>query len=121
MNETQSEYLKTASESDDIFRTIIYEYLYKSNYSFGWVAGIGLNFQFDASFISFVECQLNSITFYPDEIEITSIDISTGSRTTVTRYPKEKIIFENADESTTGVQGFPFSSVGIIMGFRYVL
>ena len=65
----------------------------------------------------FTECQLNSITFYPDEVRYTD----TETNTTVTLSAKEKINTNNSNESITLVEDFPFSSIGVIIGFRIVL
>lgn len=111
--------LKLNSESGNIYSNTKYEYKYSDNYSIGFVGGIGINFSLWQSFIIFTEAQINSLTYYPDKLEIT--ENFGGTKVTTTYELKDKIEYNTSNENVRLKQEFPFSSIAIIAGIRYVL
>lgn len=95
------------------------KYLYKNNLTFGWIAGIGLDYLIQKNLVIFTELQLNSITFYPDEVEYTKV--TANSKNTNTFHPKEKIFVGDTPGHGASelVQDYPFSSIGILIGLRF--
>jgi len=108
--------LKTKWDPDNTYNS--YEYLYKGNITVGFVGGIGINYLFSKSFNFFLETQLNSLTYYPDELELTQY-FNDGSKITDVYQLKENTI--SNDEGISAAVDFPFSSIGIILGLRLVL
>jgi hypothetical protein len=108
--------LEQNQESGSIFSNSTSNYSYKGDLTFGFVGGIGLNLLFDKTFNLFLEAQLNSFTFYPDELTITQTS-SDGTKIVNHYYLKENANSENE----IGAQDFPFSSIGLLAGIRIVL
>ncbi len=107
-------------ESGNILSNVSFDFSYKSNYTLGLVGGIGVNFRFDKSFVGFVEAQLNSFTYYPDELKLTE-NFSNGAKITTIYQLEEKVDEASNDDNIIPSQDFPYSSVGIIVGLRIVL
>lgn len=87
-----------------------YNYNFKGDFILGWLAGIGINYILESS-ILFVELQLNSLTFYPDEVEFNGFNYELESELDPYQYAK----------NYNPVRDFAFSSFGILAGIRLVL
>jgi len=103
----------------DNFDIIFSEYSYKGNIALGFVGGIGVNYLFDQSFIGFLEAQLNSITYYPSELQLTQIFRDGTKNTTI--FQLQESLDQTSSENIIPSQDFPFSSFGLIIGLRIVL
>ena len=97
-----------------------YEYIYKGNVAIGFVGGIGVNYLFNQSLVGFIEAQLNSLTYYPSELQLTQI-LSNGEKNTTTIKLKENFDYNNTNEHVIPSEDFPFSSLSVILGLRVVL
>lgn len=106
-------------ESGNPFANDKSEYSYKDDFTIGFIGGIGTNLLIDQTFMCFIEFQLNSITFYPDELEVT--ENWNGTKTTTVYYYVDKIDESMMDDNYRLKQDFPYSSIAIIAGLRYVL
>lgn len=111
--------LDQTAESTNPFVNDDFVASFKDNFTLGFMGGIGTNLLFDQSFMGFIEVQLNSITFYPDRLEIT--ETVNGHKTTTVYELLEKIDESMFDDNVMLKQEFPYSSVAIIAGLRYVL
>jgi len=108
--------LEMNQESGGTFSNSSSNYSYKGDFTLGLVGGIGLNLLFDKTFILFLEAQLNSFTYYPEELTITSTS-SNGTKITDHYYLKETA----SGDDEIGARAFPFNSLGFIAGVRIVL
>ncbi len=95
------------------------EYVYSGNFSLGWGGGVGIDYVVGENYLVFTELQLNSLTFYPDKLEYTRIDGNT--RTTTIYHPKETLPGGNGYSGLEAIIDFPFSSIGILVGLRFIL
>jgi hypothetical protein len=109
-------HLEMNQESGGTFSNLNSNYSYKGRFTLGLVGGIGINLLFDKTFILFLETQLNSFTYYPEELTITQTS-SNGNKITDHYYFKENA---NGDDEI-GARAFPFSSLGFMAGVRIVL
>jgi hypothetical protein len=106
-------------ESETIFRdkTI---FSYSKDFTMGFVSGIGINYIINKSFCVFFETQLNSITYFPDELEITKYNPNGTITTKNVKLENNFNIDLNVDEIWAS-RDFPFSSIGLILGLRLSL
>lgn len=96
------------------------EYSYKGDFSLGIIGGIGVDFQFDNTFILYIETQMNSMTYYPDEVEVTEF-YSDGTKSKETYQFVNKVDENNSEENVALAYGFPYSSISFIGGVKIVL
>jgi hypothetical protein len=111
--------LDETGESTNPFVNDDIEYSYKNNFTIGFMGGIGTNLLFDQAVIGFIEVQLNSITFYPDELEVTAN--WNGTKTTTVYNLVDKIDESMVEDNYSLKEDFPYSSIAINAGLRYVL
>jgi len=111
--------LDETAENTNPFVNVDFVNSYKDNFTIGFMGGIGTNFLFDKAFMGFIEVQLNSITFYPDELEVT--ETMNGTKSTTVYYFVDKIDESMMEDNYRLKQDFPYSSIAIIAGLRYVL
>jgi len=111
--------LDETAESTNPFVNVDFVNSYKDNFTIGFMGGIGTNLLFDKAFMGFIEVQLNSITFYPDELEVT--ETMNGTKSTTVYYFVDKIDESMMEDNYRLKQDFPYSSIGIMAGIRYVL
>lgn len=110
--------LDTKWETEDIYSNIDKrEYSFKSNTTFGIVGGIGLDFLVDQTFIPYIETQLNSIAYYPNEVEVMEY-YRDGTKLKVTYQLVDKIDESTSDENIMLTTDFPYSSLSFIIGLR---
>jgi hypothetical protein len=107
-----NEKLIEKSISDQPTRT----YIYKGNSTLGLVGGIGTNVIISKTFIGFAEIQLNSLTYYPDKVEMTDYFYHTK----IVYNLKENINYGSNDIAKLK-EDFPYSSIGFMLGMRIVL
>lgn len=94
------------------------ELFYEGDLTLGWQAGIGMNYLWE-SVIMFIEFQLNSLTYYPTEVKVIKTTSESTSETTYELDDGFHPIF--GFQEPRFVYDFPFSSLGILVGLRYVL
>lgn len=111
---------ETKRESGNPFSNITYTNTYKGNATVGIVGGLGVNFLFDKTITGFIETQLNSFTYYPNELEQTAIYFD-GTKITTKYELKENGNTNSSTEKVIPSQDFPFNSLAIIVGLRLVL
>lgn len=112
--------MNTKWESGNIFsNTYKREYTFQNDVSLGILGGIGVDFRISQHFIPYIESQLNSITYYPNEVVVT--EFYADGRTSETTYQLvDKIDGNNSEENISLTNSFPYSSIGFIVGIRYV-
>jgi hypothetical protein len=101
-------------------QNMAYDFSYKEDFTLGIVGGLGINYSIDKTFVGFVEAQLNSITYYPDEMEETAY-YNDGSKVTTKYKLEDKVNIDLNSGNILPSQDFPFSSFGLIIGLRIVL
>jgi hypothetical protein len=110
--------LETRRKSGNIFSNGDLNFKYKGGATLGFVGGAGINFLFDKTIIGFIEAQLNSFTYYPTELEESYI--YNGTKIT-NKYELKENENTNSIDNIIPSQDFPFNSLGIIAGLRFVL
>jgi len=109
--------IETKRESGNPFSNVNFSYKYKGNATFGFVGGIGINFLFDKTIIGFIETQLNSFTYFPNELEHTAV-YSDGTKVTQKYKLREDVDDNSTQDYILPTQDFTFNSLGLIIGLR---
>jgi hypothetical protein len=82
------------------------EYEYSNDYTFGWVSGLGLSYLIQPGIAAFGEFQFNGITFYATEVKYNGEIYEL----------KDEIPYGFPEDLSWAEKGFPFSSIGILIG-----
>jgi len=92
-----------------VYRNLPYntKYTYSSDYTVGWLSGIGFSYLVASNISVFTEFQVNGITFYADEVKING----------QTSELKDEMPFGFVDTLGWAIKDYPFSSMGVLLGF----